>query len=212
MKEDNKEEIEMQTYSMSYAVPTTLPTALPYNWDGECHLTLNNAFYASIDPPIEDNTDQFLNFEEDENFGKEEEPLVIKISPMNCNEYPRTESIESVESIGSLSTDGTGSQKSMPAEFESLDQQIDFILDSVKKPTRPAVPKPKVEKKKKMSRKRKTTAQIEALQKELGEAEVIDKNKMKELAEATGLTVGQVYKWYWDFHRKQGNPSSVMLA
>ena len=211
MRKGSTEEIEMQTYSMSYQFPTTLPTALPYNWDGECHLTLNSAFYASEEPPMEENSDQFFFYEKNGIPLKEEEQQAEEISPMHCSEYLKTESIESIESVGSLSTDGAGSLDSKPGEFKTLDQQIDFILESVKKPNRTNVPKPKVEKKKKVIRKRKTTAQLEMLQKEIGENEVIDKAKMKALAEETGLTIGQVYKWYWDNRRKQ-NPTGASFA
>ena len=195
MKKESKE-IEMQTYSMSYAYPVNYPTALPYNWDGDSHLTINPSFYASEEEPIPDLSDQFFWDEEKEEGEKEEDLYDDELSPMHCSEPQRT---ESVASAGSLSTEAPSSVNSKTG---SLDQQLDFILDSVKKQKKGSPKKPKSEKKK-MTRRRKTSSQLELLQNEVGEGEVLDKAKMRLLAEKTGLKVGQVYKWYWDLRRKQ---------
>lgn len=204
MKPESKE-IEMQTYSMSYSYPVTYPTALPYNWDGECHLTVNQAFHmpeVAEEPPVPDLSDQWFSDEEKEELEKCGSPPQDQLSPMHCDYDCRT---ESVASVGSLSTEAA-SANSRCAVMDTLEQQLDFILDSVKKQKKASPKKPKVEKKK-LTRKRKTSAQLEMLQKEVGENEVLDKARMKALAEKTGLKVGQVYKWYWDYRRKLGGSS-----
>ena len=195
MNEDDIQEIEMQTYSMSYSYPTTYPNQLPYQWDGDCHLTLNQTFYSSItDPPLSLSSDQF-SFEEEYNDFMEE-------LPMDFEELKRSGSIvseESVVSINTLSTDGTnGNQKA-----ETIDEQLEFILDSIKKQKKPEPKKSGKEKKKKFTRKRKTTEQIELLQQEITANEVMDRSKIRALATKVGLKVNQVYKWYWDFKKKQ---------
>ncbi len=246
MKNASKE-IEMQTYSLSYSYPVTYPTALPYHWDGECHLMLNQSFYA---PPPEELAvpelpDQLFSDEEKDEAEDNKAPNFSQstISPMHFEtsdppkkdsatsvgsvpteaSIPKRDSVdsvstddlppkkESVASIGSVSTEGPSSLGSKPASLDTIDQRLDFILDSVKKQKKPAaVKKPPAspEKKPKLTRKRKTTAQLEMLQREVGENEILDKAKMKELAEKTGLKVGQVYKWYWDYRRKQSGQSS----
>ena len=207
MMQEGPPEIEMQTYSVSYAYPSTYPTQLPYCWDGEGHLTQNCAPYQCEPEAVEDISDQFSVDEEKEGESKQFDFSDDKISPMNFGDSQRSESIAS---ISSLSTDGVGSLNSKDGECMeiTIDQQLDFILESVKKQKKAAGVKVKKEdKKKKTSRKRKTVAQLEVLQNEIGDSDILDKVKMKQLAEKTGLKVGQVYKWYWDYKRKSVCPS-----
>jgi len=197
----------MQMYSMSYAYPSTYPTQLPYSWDGEGHLTQNHAPYQCEPEPVDDISDQFSLEEEKEVESKQFDISDDKISPMNLGEPQRTESIAS---ISSLSTDGAGSLNSKEGEIMeiTIDRQLEFILESVKKQKKSTGVKVKKEdKKKKATRKRKTAAQLEVLLNEIGDADILDKIKMKQLAEKTGLKVGQVYKWYWDYKRKSTVPA-----
>ncbi len=208
MSRESKE-IEMQTYSMSYAYPVNYPTALPYNWDEENHLTVNQAFYTPDEELVPNLSDQFFADEEKEVGKKVEESPHIKFSPMHIGDTPKDcpPPAECAVSVGSLSTAAASSAGSRPSSIETIDQQLDFILESVKKQKKMVVKKPKGEPKKKLTRKRKTSAQLEMLQKEVGETEVLDKTKIKALAEKTGLKVGQVYKWYWDYRRKASGQS-----
>jgi len=202
MNEETFEEIEMQTYSLSYSFPETYPTQLPYQWDAECHLTLSQSFYS---PWTEDITPEFtdrFNFEEEkDNLSFSDELAPSSPLAMDYDDF-QPQRAESVFSIGTLSTDGTnGNQEG--EKIETIDEQIDFILKSVKKQKKTASKKMIQEKKKKLTRKRKTIDQLELLQKEISEAETVSRAKLKELAERTGLSINQVYKWYWDFKRKQ---------
>ena len=51
-------------------------------------------------------------------------------------------------------------------------------------------------------RKRKSTAQLKVLKKEFEQESNWDKEKITEMAEATGLSQAQVYKWWWDQKKK----------
>jgi len=196
-------EIEMQTYSMSYSYPEVYPTSLPYHWDGDCSLTLNQTIYVPEEDRVPELPDQLFSDEENNELAKEPEPSAPLISPMHCD-GDETVRQESLASLGSVSTQAAGSVSSNPSgSVGSIDEKLDFILDSVKKQKKPAVKKPPTDKKHKLTRKRKTNAQLEILQKELEDDDVMDKSRMKELAEKTGLKESQVYKWYWDNKHKQ---------
>eukprot|EP00826_Nyctotherus_ovalis_P031261 TRINITY_DN2495_c0_g2_i13.p1 TRINITY_DN2495_c0_g2~~TRINITY_DN2495_c0_g2_i13.p1 ORF type:complete len:113 (-),score=36.29 TRINITY_DN2495_c0_g2_i13:152-466(-) len=76
------------------------------------------------------------------------------------------------------------------------------ILGSVKRKIRRHIRKPKKAAVRRVPRKRKTQDQINALTRELEEGEEFDKERLKEIAEKTGLNASQVYKWYWEHRRK----------
>ena len=200
MRKDLTTEIEMQTYSMSYSYPANPPTALPYNWDGECHLTLNPTFYEPPEEQLSELPDRLFE-EEDKN--EPEELQSSLFSPMNC-ESLESQLSESLASVGSPSTETPSSLSTKSGSPESIDEQLDFILGSVKKQKKPKTGKKLyTEKKPKLMRKRKTSAQLEILQEEIKDNDTMDRARLKTLAEKSGLSVGQVYKWYWDFKRKQ---------
>eukprot|EP00826_Nyctotherus_ovalis_P046915 TRINITY_DN5341_c0_g1_i13.p1 TRINITY_DN5341_c0_g1~~TRINITY_DN5341_c0_g1_i13.p1 ORF type:complete len:210 (-),score=58.23 TRINITY_DN5341_c0_g1_i13:107-736(-) len=204
MSNDAFEEVEMQTYSLSYSYPETYPSQLPYHWDGDCHLTLNQSFYSPWTEALAaDFTDQLDLEEEKEDLDFPFEPDPSSPLAMDC-EDSQPQRTESVVSVSTLSTDATNGNQ-MGETMETIDEQIEFILDSVKKQRKPVPKKAPVEKKKGLTRKRKTTDQLQLLQKEVSEAEAVDRGKIRELAERTGLNVSQVYKWYWDFKRKQSD-------
>ena len=54
----------------------------------------------------------------------------------------------------------------------------------------------------KFTRYHKTKEQLNFLQKNLDEFKKFNRAKVRELAEITGLSRGQVYKWYWDNKKK----------
>ncbi len=205
--ERKSKEIEMQTYSFSYAYPVNYPTALPYSWDGECHLAVNHALYRPDEDVVPELADEFFADENKEAANKvAESPACIKLSPMSCGFTPKPDK-PAEKPVSSLSTEAASSAGE---RAETIDQQLDFILESVKKQKKAPVKKPKEEKKKKkLTRTRKTTSQLEMLQNEVGVNDVLDKVKMKALAEKTGLKVGQVYKWYWDYRRKVAGQSQL---
>eukprot|EP00826_Nyctotherus_ovalis_P020377 TRINITY_DN16396_c0_g1_i1.p1 TRINITY_DN16396_c0_g1~~TRINITY_DN16396_c0_g1_i1.p1 ORF type:complete len:209 (+),score=58.97 TRINITY_DN16396_c0_g1_i1:175-801(+) len=202
MNDEIFQEVEMQTYSLSYSFPETYPSQLPYHWDGDCHLTLNESFYSPWTEALAPGfTDQLLFDEEKEDLDFPSEPSPSSSLTMNCDDSEPLRK-ESVVSANTLSTDGTNTNQ-MDEKMETIDEQISFILESVKKQKKPVPKKVPQEKKRKLTRKRKTTDQLELLQKEITEADTVNRAKIKELAERTGLNVNQVYKWYWDFKRKQ---------
>eukprot|EP00826_Nyctotherus_ovalis_P031264 TRINITY_DN2495_c0_g2_i5.p1 TRINITY_DN2495_c0_g2~~TRINITY_DN2495_c0_g2_i5.p1 ORF type:complete len:179 (-),score=37.16 TRINITY_DN2495_c0_g2_i5:152-688(-) len=85
---------------------------------------------------------------------------------------------------------------------KTIDQKLNFILGSVKRKIRRHIRKPKKAAVRRVPRKRKTQDQINALTRELEEGEEFDKERLKEIAEKTGLNASQVYKWYWEHRRK----------
>ena len=203
-------EIEMQMYAFRYGEGTSFPTTRPYYWDGESDLPeevpdfLAEEYKPASRPSI---------FSDDEmELGSPDEPLpknetVPADAPMM--EHPAANDCEAAFSLGSQSTEGACSLNTgtfpnpIPSPNDKIDQQLDFILESIrkqKKKTKPQEPKPP---KTKRLRTRKTSAQLEFLQSELQEGEVLDKQKMKSLAETTGLSESQVYKWFWDHRRKK---------
>ena len=100
----------------------------------------------------------------------------------------------------------------VPAESpEKIDQQLDFILESIRKQKKKETKAPTKSGRSKRIRTRKTSTQLEYLQNELKETEVLDKHKLKLLAEKTGLSEAQIYKWFWDRRRKKEQvvPSSL---
>ena len=206
MKESSFEEIEMQTYSINYSYPDTYPIQLPYQWDGECHLTLNHTFYESPEPtPISNFSDQsFLEEEkDDEKRSSGNSPLLSAMDLDDLDKLEEQEEMgrprtESFISIGTLSTNETnGTQKD--EHMDTIDDQLEFILKSIKKQKKPE-PRPKLKssEKKRHTRKRKTIDQLAILQKEVNENDVLNRVQIKALADKTGLKVCQVYKWYWD--------------
>ena len=189
MTENDVQEIEMQTYSINYSYPATYPNQLPYQWDGECHLTLNQAF----NKPPDDNSLQ--NFS-DESFLEENKDEVDEVPDnFSCSLCPMDfEDLEdqidlnphrksSFISIGTLSTEGTNANQK-GEKTDKLDEQLDFILNTIKKQKKPEPkPQPIEKKKKKRTRKRKTLEQLKLLHKETSGYEVLDRAKIKSLAD-----------------------------
>jgi len=89
---------------------------------------------------------------------------------------------ESIVSIGTLSTEETNGK----LKFESIDEQIDFMLGSIKK--KPEV----VKEKKKYKRKLKTAEQLEIFQHEISINVIMNHTGIKELALKTRLKNNQL--------------------
>ena len=192
-------EIELQTYSKSYACqvsPFAVPS-LPYHWDGECHLVINDNFYShSPRSPVEVHQPEEVDFDVslDAPYEKMED----------CSVASETYSV--AHTLMSASTNSTEPNDMRPpvtesadkGKFQSLDAQLDFIMETSKK-------HPKISAaERKHKRNRKTPQQLDMLMKELDKVleSNFDKEKIRDVAIQTGLAEIQVYKWYWDHKSK----------
>lgn len=90
---------------------------------------------------------------------------------------------------------------SIQAASERTKESINDMIDNIFKNTRKMLKKAKTEGK--SVRKRKTRSQIAILKKELLGSEAVSKEKIIELANETGLSKDQVYKWLWDQRQKK---------
>lgn len=165
------------------------PPTLPYHWDGECHLVANDR-RSSHSP--------------------DERPSVFQDDPdfdVDCAFDKMDTGLEEIKSVSTMESDSIPQPVAPAAEYRpvfettvlpasmkmhSLDTQLDFIMVSSKKYSRV----PANERKRKRSRK--TQAQLDVLIQELGDVQTVDKDKMKDIAQRTGLKEIQVYKWFWD--------------
>ena len=187
------EQMNIGTDSPSYGMNGD--SVLPYHWDGECQLVLNDNFYVQPQTYQEDDPLENLNFEIESNIPFE------KMEDSPKAETPKSENIlmETIkaETSSVVSSEASGASiissstiHSMQS-LQSLDSQLDFIMETTKKH--------KKAHDKGHRRNRKTPAQLKTLLEELGDAtQNPDKSKIKSAAEKTGLTELQVYKWYWD--------------
>ena len=188
-------EIELQTYSCSYAYPVNSSPILPYQWDGECHLVLNDRFYASGEPEQPENEHNF-SFEvelKDTLELKEETPAESMAMEDSCSINMETCSVQSTEAT--MSNNGKiGAYAGKKGQ--NIDEQLDFIMESSKK-------HPKVDNAdKKHRRNRKSKEQLDVLIQELDHLEEVDNDTIKGVATRTGLKEIQVYKWFWDRKNK----------
>ena len=183
---------------ISHTSETTNPpdTHLSYCWDGECHLVVNNNFYSYLPHSPEDNIMDTLQEPEVGLLDLSVNPCGLMDDIMSCPDYDS----ESVSSSKSLSESTTGtvhcSKSASGATYnKSLDMQLDFIMESTKKPPKPQPPE------KKYVRSRKTKKQLDVLTKELKnlkEGQNITKEKVANISLKTGLQEMKVYKWFWD--------------
>ena len=180
--QDEAREIEMQIFSLSYSYPLSQPSSLPFNWENEGSLVLNNNFYSHMEQ------DEFMLPD-----GKE--PELLECMQENGG---FSEQAADLESCSCPSTDATSNQVPLTTvpEVTTLDEQLEFIMESTKKP-----PKTKSEERK-LRRNRKTAEQLAVLTKELAGQLNVTKEMIKKVSQATGLKEIQVYKWYWDHRAK----------
>eukprot|EP00826_Nyctotherus_ovalis_P040175 TRINITY_DN3926_c0_g1_i11.p1 TRINITY_DN3926_c0_g1~~TRINITY_DN3926_c0_g1_i11.p1 ORF type:complete len:257 (+),score=27.03 TRINITY_DN3926_c0_g1_i11:35-805(+) len=87
------------------------------------------------------------------------------------------------------------------ASEERIKENINDMVDNILRNTKRMLKKSKIEGKN--MRKRKTSSQIAILKKELLGSERVPREKIIELANETGLSKDQVYKWYWDKRQKK---------
>lgn len=189
---DDEKPMELQSSASTYATPLQTPPSLPYHWDGECHLVLNDNFYchspAGEHPSLKDDMDFDVNGSyEKVDAGLDEVQSVSTMETGNEQAVPVPAPME--ETYESVFGDSV-----LPAskKVQNLDDQLDFIMESSKKHAKLASSEAK------HKRSRKTPAQLDVLCQELGNCQTVDKDKMKYIADKTGLTEIQVYKWYWD--------------
>ena len=174
------QEIEMQTYSMSYF--TVFPTVPSYFFDGEAQFEID-----SVDGIRRFNS--AMPFERLESTYKDE-------AISHDNAY----SLISEERATEM-TDVTVNENVL-----QIYQKLDFVLESMKRQKKQIKA---VENKKRVIRKRKTADQLNILKQELQHIDNLDKPKMNKVAEKAGLTSGQVYKWYWDYRKRQCKQSDI---
>jgi hypothetical protein len=188
---EGMEEIQIFTRNNGNSPPTS--TILPYSFDNECGLVINDNFYTpsplfgndmSLDP-FEDLELELKMGSSFEKMKEEVEEDIIKIEPSE------TGSVISTEASGPIMT-----RFNVPMEsIRTLDEQLDFIMETTKKHQKP--------REKSHRRNRKTPEQLKILIDDLGDVQNADKAQIRAVAEKTGLTDLQVYKWYWD--RKSKN-------
>ena len=194
------EEFEVQPFGFcEYATP--LDGKLPYNWDGGCHLVINNNFYSHSRQSSNGSprTPDSLEFE----VGS-----VGSVEKMDCIEMEENRMEINYENLAPTETSGSTANtlppmdpipKTCPEEIDrckTLDEQLEFIMGRCKRPPKSSL----IEKK--CKRNRKTQEQIDLLNKEFDVDPTFGKARIHELAEKTGLTEMQVYKWFWDRKEK----------
>eukprot|EP00826_Nyctotherus_ovalis_P046026 TRINITY_DN5153_c0_g1_i4.p1 TRINITY_DN5153_c0_g1~~TRINITY_DN5153_c0_g1_i4.p1 ORF type:complete len:192 (-),score=76.18 TRINITY_DN5153_c0_g1_i4:125-700(-) len=186
MQSGDYEEIEMQTYSMPHSQSDVYTPEFNCEWDSDAHFDMSKPWSVFDEP-----RDVFMNFDHfpEDSFPKDPYKIELMV-------YEDKESL-----VSGTTSSGTTQTTEIPAmEAPAIYKKLDFILESVKRHKRQVKD---VSDKKKLIRKRKTNEQLQALQNELHEVESLDKEKINEVAEKTGLRPGQVYKWFWDYKKKQ---------
>eukprot|EP00826_Nyctotherus_ovalis_P054349 TRINITY_DN710_c0_g1_i3.p1 TRINITY_DN710_c0_g1~~TRINITY_DN710_c0_g1_i3.p1 ORF type:complete len:200 (+),score=59.78 TRINITY_DN710_c0_g1_i3:192-791(+) len=184
----------MQTFVDHNENSPSSNTLLPYHFDDECHLVLNDNFYThsplyetkEMDPfdSTEMELDLINPFAETDPTAESPE---VETSEAKLP-VPETESEVSTEASGPFVTSAP-----FPIPMQSihtLDAQLDFIMETTKKHQKP--------REKSHKRNRKTPQQLKTLIDELGSVQNADKMQIKTVAAKAGLTELQVYKWYWD--------------
>ena len=169
---------------------------LPYHWDGECHLVVNDAFYSYFPhTPEKKALDLDDNMDFDLDFDMKYEPMDAVEDYMTCESKSLASTNVSASTAGSIATILEPKTFRSGTSGKSLDAQLDFIMETTKKPPK-ALPNEK-----KNKRSRKTPEQLlilgEAL-KELENGHSMGKKQVAEMAVKTGLTEMKVYKWFWD--------------
>ena len=190
MDNQSGDDSEFQTF---FPFRVSQEPQLPYHWDGDCRLVINDNMYhtpasKSLDSP------RSPSFEIDM-----PEPYDLIKDCFDCE----VESI--VSSEVSASTTETACTGIVPEGKEkmALEDQLDFIMGSGKKSQKNSL------KQTKHKRSKKTKEQLEILIKEWENirGQDLDALNVEDLAEKTGLTRVQVYKWFWDHKQKEDNTS-----
>ena len=155
--------------------------SLPYHWDEDCHLILNENFYLRSLPEPEP-----LDSFDSPAF---EIPDEVPVKKMKL-EFPEINDTTNSESTGSTA-ESIEIQELLPKRTKTLDDQLDFIMGTCQKHQSGS--------EKTHKRNRKTPEQIKVLIEQLGEVvRKVTKQEIKEAAKKAGLTELQVYKWHYD--------------
>ena len=198
MTQSNNFEVKMQAHSMS-CPNSFLNDELSYNWDNEVRLMEDKLKQNSIEESI--NAIEHVDQQSYEDCRITEiNPFEFAVSsslPMDCENLWDFEN--SIDKDNFLSIGTISSEENNDSSKGKIDRQLDFILDSVR-PQKNSIPRKILyqKPKRKFTRMHKTESQVKLLQEAMNENKIFDKARIKELAERTGLTASQVYKWYWD--------------
>eukprot|EP00831_Metopus_contortus_P025974 TRINITY_DN22223_c0_g1_i1.p1 TRINITY_DN22223_c0_g1~~TRINITY_DN22223_c0_g1_i1.p1 ORF type:complete len:187 (+),score=28.54 TRINITY_DN22223_c0_g1_i1:170-730(+) len=87
----------------------------------------------------------------------------------------------------------------------TLEDKLDFIINTLKRPPKGQGWNKNVKKQKK------TPEQLVVLEKELGKFKHVPRQKIREVAKRIGLKEAQVYKWCWD-RRTQSQSETQLLS
>ena len=189
--------IETQPSLMNCIEFDSYPNEFLCDWDSENKLAPSNLDNdLMFEFPIPEYCDNFFF----ETHHPTSDPMPIQSPTVICDTPKETITIARKKSISSLFSEETAENQK-----ETIDDQLKFILESVKRPRkviRKRRPVPKDKKTQKFTRYHKTKEQLNFLQKNLDELKKFNRAKVRELAEITGLSRGQVYKWYWDNKKK----------
>eukprot|EP00826_Nyctotherus_ovalis_P036852 TRINITY_DN3307_c0_g1_i1.p1 TRINITY_DN3307_c0_g1~~TRINITY_DN3307_c0_g1_i1.p1 ORF type:complete len:182 (-),score=48.23 TRINITY_DN3307_c0_g1_i1:49-594(-) len=181
MDQQHNDEYDLQPYFPFEESPEPL---LPYHWDGDCHLIVNDGLYSNgLKLPDSPSSPSFEI--------EQEEVCELMEDCFDCE-------VQSVASKVTVST--AGSTEGVKTERkETLNDRLDFIMTSGKRCQKDFL------KQKKYKRNRKTKEQLEILAKELENmrAQGPDAVDVDETASRTGLSETQVYKWIWDHKLKE---------
>ena len=197
-------EIEMQMYAVHYGESVNYPRALPYYWEGENDLPLRCPELVLEEQKELRCPANVFSDDEMDTGPRPEVPEEREAQPSTGRGLlAGPGATEGAASLESMSTEGANSLNARGSPQDGIDEQLSFILESIRKQKKKEPAQPNPRKTVRRPRQRKTLAQLEFLQSELRENEVLDKSKMKYLAEKTGLSESQVYKWFWDYRRKK---------
>eukprot|EP00826_Nyctotherus_ovalis_P053891 TRINITY_DN7033_c0_g4_i1.p1 TRINITY_DN7033_c0_g4~~TRINITY_DN7033_c0_g4_i1.p1 ORF type:complete len:214 (+),score=37.60 TRINITY_DN7033_c0_g4_i1:195-836(+) len=182
--------------------------SLPYHWDEECHLILNEDYYLRSPEPelLELHETPSSEFPEDISLERANEPELIKtdlikidLTETDKSKLIKADELELIKAKDSACSEASGSTtgtvevpERLPKRTKTLDDQLDFIMGTCQKhnhSNQEKVPK----------RNRKTPEQIITLIEILGEVpKKVTRRQLKAAAAKTGLTELQVYKWHYD--------------
>ena len=190
----NKEQMEWQfnddnEFQTYFPFEESNKPRMPYCWDGDCHLLINDKFYRHTPSSGSPKSPSSPNFD-------------IDPTPQYevMDDYFDSEIKSVVSSEITESTDAGANNEIEVKETKdmTIKAQLDFIMYSGKKGKKNFL------KEQKYKRSKKTKEQLDILEYELNDIknQNIDEEKMDELITKTGLSEKQIYKWLWD-HRSQ---------
>jgi hypothetical protein len=124
-------------------------------------------------------------------------PSLNQLAPSNKNS---NKEVEPTVSLTHKEVEGVEGNAKVVQEVKKTEVNLDDKLNNIIESTKRVLKKAK--KHIKYTRNRKTSSQIEILEKELIENGEVSKERMNEIAIETGLRKTQVYKWFWNNKKK----------